>query len=468
MVRQIQTRLASLLSRLAHDTRGGTTMILAMAALPLIGAVGLSVDYAAAVRTQANLQAALDGGVLAGAEMRAHTVNYNDQMAAGIRTAVVNYVNAQFKSADGLPTITANIDSAGTVSADATAQVRNNIGGLLGAPYFTVRAHSQATFGAGQAEVALVFDTTASMEGIKMATAQAAAISLVDTLFSAPNASENVRMALAPFDVYVNVGVQYRNEKWLTNTTDWSTTTNKCETKYPNAVYGPPVTTHKTCYRDGAPYACTSTHRELISKGTGVQVCGPDTDSYKWKGCVGSRNYPLDLKDEVTVAQPVPGVSGSCSSPIVRLTGDATAMRAAIAGLKTDEETYIAPGLLWGWRLLSPNAPFGDGKPVSSGAKKTLVLMTDGFNTHSPNYPKHNDKDTAMANKLTAETCANIKTAGIAIYTIAFQVTDATIKNVLASCASATVNYFDANSSDELKAAFARIGSSLTAIRLAR
>ncbi len=443
-------------------------MILAMAALPLMGAVGMSVDYAAAVRTQANLQAALDGGVLAGAEMRAHAINYNDQMATGVRTAVVNYVNAQFRSADQLPNITANIDSAGTVSADATAQVRNNLGGLFGAPYFTVRAHSQATFGAGQAEVALVFDTTASMEGIKMATAQAAAISLVDTLFSAPNAAKNVRMALAPFDVYVNVGVEYRGASWLTNTSDTSTTSYKCETKYPDAVYGPPKTTTKTCYRDGAPYSCTSTHRDTISKGKPVEVCGPHTSSYKWKGCVGSRNYPLDLSDVVSSAQPVPGVGGSCASPIVRLTSDATAIRTAIAGLKTDEETYIAPGLLWGWRLLSPNAPFGDGKVLSTGAKKTLVLMTDGFNTHSPDYPKHDDKDTAMANKLTAETCANIKTAGIAIYTIAFQVTDSTIKNVLASCASSTVNYFDANSSDELKAAFARIGSSLTAIRLAR
>ena len=47
-------------------------------------------------------------------------------------------------------------------------------------------------------------------------------------------------------------------------------------------------------------------------------------------------------------------------------------------------------------------------------------------------------------------------------------VTDAAIKNVLADCASATSNYYDANSTGDLTRAFSAIGSSLTAIRLSR
>ena len=451
------------------DATANVTTILAISIIPLIGAVGLAVDYGSANRSLANLQSALDGGVLAGAELRAHTANYNDKMKSSVEKAISEYVNAQFQTPDGkLATIQPTIDGSGGVEATASATIPNRIGGFFGSPSFTITAHSSATFGAGRAEVALVFDTTASMEGVKMTTAQGAAASLVDTLFATPNAAANVRMALAPFDVYVNVGLTYRGAPWLSNTADWSTTTNKCETKHPNAVYGPPVTTTKTCYRDGAPYSCTSTHRPLISEGPGVQVCGPDTSSYHWKGCVGSRNYPLDISDTVTSAEPVPGVSGSCSSPLVRLTSDASTLKAAIAGLTTDNETYIAPGLLWGWRLLSSNGPFGDGAPATTGAKKSIVLMTDGFNTHAPDYPKHDSKDTAAANNLTAQTCRNITAAGIAIFTVAFQVTDAAIKNVLADCASASSNYYDANSTGELTRAFSAIGSSLTAIRLSR
>ncbi len=453
----------------AASRAGSVTTIMAVSALPLLGAVGLAVDYTSATRTQASLQAALDGGVLAAAEMRAHTANYNDQMAGNLRKAVTDYVNGQFRSSDGKPaTVEPTIEPSGGIVATATTIAPNRVGGLFGANSFTITVRSQATFGAGKAEIALVFDTTASMEGVKMTTAQAAAASLVDTLFATPNAATNVKMALAPFDVYVNVGETYRGASWLSNTADWTTTTNKCETKHPNRVYGAPVTTTKTCYRDGAPYRCTSTHKPVISDGPAVQVCGPSTSSYHWKGCVGSRDYPLDLGDTVTNSNPVPGVSGSCSSPLVRLTSNANVIKSAIAGLKTDNETYIAPGLLWGWRLLSPNAPFGDGAVANSGAKKTIVLMTDGFNTHAPNYPKHDSADTAAANQLTAQTCRNIKAAGIAIYTVAFQVTDSTIKNVLADCASASSNYFDANSTGELTRAFAQIGSSLTAIRLSR
>ena len=452
----------------ARSQAGSTTTIFAITALPLIGAVGLAVDYASINRTQAGLQSALDGGVLAAAEFQSQTASSQSAIQSA-KKVLVDYVNGQFHAPDGqMPTVTPTIDAPGTVVATASISIPSMMGKLFGVPSFTVNARSQATFGSGAAEIALVFDTTASMAGVKLTTAQAAAQSLVDTVFAASGASANVRMALVPFDVYVNVGLQYRGASWLSNTQDWSTTENKCQTQHPNAVYGPAVTTTKTCLRDGMPYSCTNTSRPLISEGPAVQVCGPSTTSYKWKGCVGSRNYPLDMSDTVSTANPVPGISRSCSSPIVRLTNDPNALKLAIAGLKPKNETYIAPGLLWGWRTLSPNAPFGDGSPSNSGIKKSMVLMTDGFNTHAPNYPLHDSTDTAAANTLTAQTCSNIKAAGIAIYTIAFEVTDATIKGILANCASAPTNYFDANSTSALSSAFAKIGSSLTAIRLAR
>jgi hypothetical protein len=46
--------------------------------------------------------------------------------------------------------------------------------------------------------------------------------------------------------------------------------------------------------------------------------------------------------------------------------------------------TNQAEGLAWGWRVLSPSAPFTEGRPYndpSDPVRKVIVLMTDGENT---------------------------------------------------------------------------------------
>jgi hypothetical protein len=128
-------------------------------------------------------------------------------------------------------------------------------------------------------------------------------------------------------------------------------------------------------------------------------------------------------------------------------------------------ETYIAPGLLWGWRLLSHNPPFADGLPAGS-AKKILVLMTDGANTYSASYPEHHNTDVAAANDKLAKVCAAAKTGGLTLYTIAFQVTDTTIQNVLSQCATGVPYYYNAQTNADLQAAFTSIGAQLTNLRL--
>jgi hypothetical protein len=117
---------------------------------------------------------------------------------------------------------------------------------------------------------------------------------------------------------------------------------------------------------------------------------------------------------------------------------DPTVIKSAVNAMQAGGETYIAPGLLWAWRLLAPpsgSGPFGDGAPYGS-IKKTIILMTDGANTHSPRYPDHEGTDVVLANKLTAQVCQNAKAQNIVIYTIAFEVTDQTIKDLLSQCSS--------------------------------
>ncbi len=45
--------------------------------------------------------------------------------------------------------------------------------------------------------------------------------------------------------------------------------------------------------------------------------------------------------------------------------------------------TSIGEGAAWGWRTLSPGAPFTEGRPYGAEEnQKVLVLMTDGQNTY--------------------------------------------------------------------------------------
>jgi hypothetical protein len=97
-----------------------------------------------------------------------------------------------------------------------------------------------------------------------------------------------------------------------------------------------------------------------------------------------------------------------------------------------------------------------------------LILMTDGVNTISPSYPAHNGSNQSLANTLTADLCRNIKADGIAVYTIAFEVTDATVKNLLESCATRPAQFFDAANASQLTSSFKAIADQLTALRIAR
>lgn len=441
---------------------GAVHVIFAVALVPVTLAIGAAVDYGRANQIKADLQSALDSAVLAGAiEAAGGTPTVN------IPKIVENYVAANFKVAPAQ--VESSADPAGIITGTATLLTDTVFLRVMGVSYMNVKVTSQAVWGSGKAEIALALDTTGSMAGAKMTAAQKAASGLIDTLFAAPSAAQNVRVAIVPFTTYVNVGLQYRTAAWITGANDYSTTSNQCWNEYPNAKYSGAYTVKATCYADGSPYDCSYTAYSSVKLGKAVKVCSTVTSTYTWYGCVGSRNYPADLSDTVSSGNPVPALLNYwCSQPLTRLTNSPSTLKTQINSLTADGETYIAPGLLWAWRAISPNPPFADGVAAKAGVNKVVVLMTDGANTHSPNYPDHENWDVTAANKLTAETCTNIKAAGIRIMTIAFAVTDAAIKNILSTCATTGMDYYDASDINAMTAAFKSIGAKLAGVRLSK
>jgi hypothetical protein len=154
--------------------------------------------------------------------------------------------------------------------------------------------------------------------------------------------------------------------------------------------------------------------------------------------------------------------------------------------------THVNLGAVWGWRMLSPrwrgywggdmaayNLPLNYKTPRMS---KALVLMTDGDNTmNSSDYTAYGllaekrlgtDNATKAEDALDArlaQVCASAKSAGVVIYSVAFDIPrGSTIEKLMQGCASKLEFYFPAGDEAALNAAFRTIGDSLSNLRVSR
>jgi len=473
-IKSVLSELKSDMRQFGKDRSGNVILIFALALIPMLGAIGAAIDYSNAAQIRQKMQNAVDAGVLAA--VGARPGGQATPTTAQVIDSVKAYITANLAGSTvfSTPVINASVNG-NVVSADITVDVPTSFMKVLGISKSTVHvaASSQAaTTNPVSVEVALVLDTTGSMgDNNKLAGAQTAATALLDQLMPAAttNTASNdpaakVHVSLVPFSYYVNVGTQYAGASWLGDTTTYSTTASSCQNTYPNEVLGAPYSYTYDCSSDGVPKTCTGTKQDIISLGNPVVVCGPQTKTYTWGGCVGSRNYPLDMTDTVTSSNVVPPrMNQNCANPLQRLDSRNSTISTQIAALTPWGETYIAPGLLWGWRTVSPNPPFADGQPYSKNVYKYIVLMTDGFNTHSPDYPGHELTDTTTADALTLETCTAIKKAGVTIYAVSFEVYNNTSAPMLQACSSGPGNYFNATDNAGLLTSFQAIANSIIA-----
>ncbi len=449
------------------NTCGGTAVTFAIVTLMLAVVGGSGIDFYRMQQQKAVLQSVADAAVMAGA-IRADA---GDDTGA-VQVTVKTYVQSNFDTRYAVTSsITTTVDSStGQVATLVDSKISTTFMKMIGISNMNLEVKAAATYGGSSLEVALAMDVTGSMDGAKLAAAKTAAKNLATTLFTVPGTTQTnskVKIGLVPFARYVNIGTSYRGQSWLSVPNDSSTTTNQCWQEDVGGYCAATKPVSTTCYNDGTPYACSWDECTNWVSGTIKNVCGPVTTTSTWYGCVGSRNYPADLQAEASAASPIPGLMDvGCNTQLLRLTKDQATVNAAIDGLSAWDETYIAPGMLWAWRVLSSKAPFADGSSDPVKTRKAIILMTDGFNTVSASYPGHWGSDTTDSNSVLAKTCANAKADGIAVYTVAFQVSDATIKSILTNCASKAGNFYDSADTSQLLDAFKQIAAQLSARRL--
>jgi Flp pilus assembly protein TadG len=391
------------------NTCGSAGIMVAAAAVPLMLSAGIAIDVVRMSQTRTVLQAAADAAAIAGATSK----NLSD---ANLDKVVKDYLKAN--GADAVLT-QVNAMSQWTDTSNATFNVKiegalnTSLMKLAGISSMDISVDSQVNLGQQSLELALVLDNTGSMSGVKIQSLKAAAKELVRIIKSAKSDYATLKVALVPFSEYVNVGPANAAASWVT---------------FASPIPG-------------------------------------------WEGCVGSRDNPLDETAGFYVSKEYPAVAAArCITPIQPLTSDISTINSRIDAMTAEGNTYVPGGLLWGWNVLSSDAPFSEGMTETQlkekNGLKVIVLMTDGTNTLSPAYPDHVVGNIALSDNKLRDICRNVKDEKYTIYTVSFMIEDANIVQLMKNCASVHENAFDADNPAELYTSFQNIGESLAAVRI--
>lgn len=459
----------SLFKKFAKDFRGNTAVMFALTVVPLIIAIGASIDWVRVNRTQTVLQGAADAAAIAGSA----SGKTND---AELMAIVKEYAeaNGSAKAVDSISSIEQKLDNKKrTFSVTIKGKIKTSLMAVAGISSMDVGAFSEVGLASEGMEVALVLDNTGSMNASnRLPALKAAAKQLVGDLFKQAG-SNYIRVGVVPFSEYVNVDKSNRNAPWISVAADKSTTSNQCWDTYPDA-------TSSNCRMETSSWVAdgiteTSTYEVCDwNYGSPVQQCGPVTKNEVWDGCVGSRSVTTDTSIGDSSLRYEGVLNVNCPIALLPMSNDQKAINAKIDGMKGVGNTYIPAGLLWGWNLLDSNEPFTEAKSASwmkaHGGTKALVLMTDGDNTLTSSYPyhSHDGGDHAVANSKVTELCDNIKGQGISLYTVSLMVSNPVSKAMLVNCASDGNKAFTADDPSALASAFNKITESLLALRFVK
>lgn len=395
--------IVRLLKSLKRNDAGNISIMTAAVAGVFVAGLAVAIDISTGVNTKSRLGDASDAVSL----MLAKSDLTTD---ADMTRAAQDYLDKLYPGTSGARLEILDIIRDGdAVTVKLAKSVKAEFGGAVDQNDIRTSVASTAVFSRKSMDIALVLDSTGSMDGPKMATLKVAATDMIDSVDAYSNS--NVRVSVVPFSNYVNVGLSERSENWLN-----------------------------------------------------VQ---PDGAGRTWRGCVGSRLAPHNTRAPHH-GRSVPALYNdqvSCGSEVQPLTTDFNAVKSTINGLDASGWTYMPSGLIWGWRTLDERAPFANVSP--NGTEKVLVLMTDGENTRAKNGIMHNRAgQNNKADQTTRTLCNAIKDEEITVYTIAYDVNSASTRQLLQGCASSVSNYYDARNAADLNQAFSDIANSLNQLRI--
>ena len=207
-----------------------------------------------------------------------------------------------------------------------------------------------------------------------------------------------------------------------------------------------------------------------------------------WTGCVTDRDQNYDTTnaavDSTIPATMAPAEKSkdvlgttACTVSMMGLSYNWTALQskvAAMAPATSFSATNQAIGLQWGFQSLT-SAPFTiPALDPNFTTRQVIILLTDGLNTVDRWYPYGVSSSEANINARQAITCANVKAAGITLFTIQVNTTGDPTSTVLQNCASpdsawpAGPKFFVLTSGTAIGTTFDKIAAQLATRRVAR
>ena len=161
----------------------------------------------------------------------------------------------------------------------------------------------------------------------------------------------------------------------------------------------------------------------------------------------------------------------SCPTQMIGLTYDWSALQQVVDSINPNGNTNQPIGLVWGWQSLVGGGPFVVPAQNSQYTyKQFIIILSDGLNTQNRFSSSQSSIDQRMydSNAGGAGTCANIKAAGITIYTIQVNTGGDPTSTLLKNCASGTGNFYEIKQANQIADVFSDIGTGMTRLRLAK
>lgn len=426
------------------DERGTVAVLFGLMSVAMVMMIGGAVDMGRWMHAYSQTKAAVDSAVLAGTR----TLQVSGGDTALALTTARNFYKANVKARPSIKgdNIDFQVTSAGTgIVATGKAYISTPFLAVASIPRLVLwkeggsnasEAVSEIGGGNGQQlEISMMLDTTGSMSGEKLADLKAAAKDLVNIVL--PEGGSDVRVAIAPFAESVRPGSAYLN---------------RVRGSRPSSIR----------LRDKNGRQTTYSLTSCVSERAGAAA------------------YTDDAPDGANVLGAVYSQSGSCTpgAQIMPLTSNKSQLNGLINSLTASGGTAGHLGSAWAWYLLSPkwaNVWSNDSKPANyddPDVKKIAILMTDGeYNTqYDANGLMTSTNNTSplngAANSQARSVCANMKAAGIEVYTVGFGLTDNSAIQTLQQCASDASTAYLAEDGEQLRNVFRDIAIKLSPLHL--
>jgi Flp pilus assembly protein TadG len=449
-----RSRVHAAATRFIAADEGNIAVIFAIALVPIIGCIGVAVDYTRANKARSSMQAALDStalmlskdlsqGIITKSDIDAKAQTYFAALYTNT-DAKVDAVSANYSASSSLGS-SIEVNASGSMTSDFLKIKGFNF------PTMNFNGSSTAAWGNVRMRVAMALDNTGSMaQDGKMPAMQSAAKALVDQLSGLAKTPGDIYISIIPFAKDVNVGAGNYNQSWI-DWTDWDAANGADE--------------------------CTKYKKNGNCKTT---TWVPD-DHDTWTGCVTDRDQDYDTKNTAPTnsatrfpaEEYVSGGEKFCKpgnnpylQPIMPLSYDWSALKNLITAMQPTGNTNQSIGMAWAWMSLTQSAPLNaPAKDPNYTYKDAIILLSDGLNTQNRWY-----SNAAQIDARQKILCDNAKAAEITVYTVQVNTSfpaDPT-SAVLQYCASSPQNFYVVTSASQTASVFSSIGTSLSKLRVAK